>query len=125
MNVVTKSGTNEMHGTAHAYFKNDALSSPPKRADGSEAEKYDFSQQQFGFTLGGPIMKDKAFYFVAFDYQNGSSTKQTNPSRIEQRVVDYFASLGSPNENGPDRAHERRARVPGQGRLAAQPERTC
>ena len=48
----------------------------------------------------GPSSKDKAFYFIAFDYQNGRSTKQTDPSRIEQRVVDYFASLGSPNENG-------------------------
>ena len=101
VNVVTKSGTNDVHGTAHAYFKNDGLASAPKRADGStNGTKYDFSQQQYGFTLGGPIKKDKAFYFLAFDYQNGESTKQTDPSRIEQRVVDYFASLGSPNENG-------------------------
>ena len=89
-----------MHGTLHAYFKDDALSSAPKKADGSEADKFPFSQQQFGFTLGGPIVKDKAFYFVALDYQNGDSTKQTDPSRIEQRVVDYFAALGSPGENG-------------------------
>jgi hypothetical protein len=101
VNVVTKSGTNEVHGTLHAYFKDDALSSPPKKADDSEADKFPFSQQQFGFTLGGPIVKDKAFYFVALDYQNGSSTKQTDPNRIEQRVVDYFASIGSPGENGP------------------------
>ena len=100
VNVVTKSGTNEMHGTLHAYFKDDALSSPPKRADDSEAPKTPFSQQQFGFTLGGPLVKDKAFYFVALDYQNGSSTKQIEPSRIEQRVVDFFAALGSPGENG-------------------------
>ena len=102
VNVVTKSGTNDVHGTAHAYFKNDGLASAPKRADGStNGTKYDFSQQQYGFTLGGPLKKDKAFYFLAFDYQNGDSTKQTDPSRIEQRVVDYFASIGSPNENGP------------------------
>jgi len=101
VNVVTKSGTNDVHGTAHAYFKNDGIASAPKRADGStDGTKYDFSQQQYGFTLGGPIKKDKAFYFLAFDYQNGESTKQTDPSRIEQRVVDYFASVGSPNENG-------------------------
>ena len=100
INVVTKSGTNQVHGTLHAYFKDDALSSPPKNKDGSEADKFPFSQQQYGFTLGGPIVKDKAFYFVALDYQNGDSTKQTDPSRIEQRVVDYFASLGSPGENG-------------------------
>jgi hypothetical protein len=100
INVVTKSGTNQVHGTLHAYFKDDSLSSPPKNKDGSEADKFPFSQQQFGFTLGGPIVKDKAFYFVALDYQNGDSTKQTDPSRIEQRVVDYFAALGSPGENG-------------------------
>ena len=53
--------------------------------------------------------KDKAFYFLALDYQNGDSTKQTDPSRIEQRVVDYFASLGSPDENGPiDRTNDAR-----------------
>ena len=110
VNVVTKSGTNDMHGTVHAYFKDDGIASAPKRADGSsDGTKYDFSQQQAGFTLGGPIVKDKAFYFVAFDYQNGDSTKQTDPSRIEQRVVDYFASIGSPNENGPiDRTNDAR-----------------
>lgn len=101
VNVVTKSGTNDVHGTAHVYFKNDGLSSAPKRADGSSADKFEFNQLQTGFTLGGPLKRDKAFYFLALDYQNASSTKQTDLSRIEQRVVDFFASLGSPNENGP------------------------
>jgi carboxypeptidase family protein len=101
VNVVTKSGTNDIHGTAHLYFKDEGLSSAPKRADGTSAEKFDFSQFQTGFTLGGPLKKDKVFYFMALDYQDGTSTKQTDPSRIEPRVVDYFASLGSPNENGP------------------------
>jgi hypothetical protein len=122
VNVVTKSGTNQIHGTLHAYFKDDSLSSAPKKADGSEADKFPFSQQQYGFTLGGPIVKDKAFYFVALDYQNGDSTKQTDPSRIEQRVVDYFAALGSPGRERLDRAHQRRARVPRQDRLAAEPQ---
>jgi outer membrane receptor for ferrienterochelin and colicin len=109
VNVVTKSGTNQVHGTLHAYFKDDSISSAPKKADGSEADKFPFSQQQFGFTLGGPIVKDKAFYFVALDYQNGDSTKQTDPARIEQRVVDYFASLGSPGENASiDRTNDAR-----------------
>jgi len=101
VNVVTKSGTNEVHGTVHAYFKDEGISSPAKRADGTSAEKFDFNQQQLGFTLGGPLRKDRAFYFLAFDYQNGGSTKQTEPTRIEQRVVDFFASQGSPDENGP------------------------
>jgi Carboxypeptidase regulatory-like domain len=101
VNVVTKSGTNDLHGTLHGYFKNEGLSSAPKRGDGTTAPKTDFNQQQAGFTLGGPLVKDKAFFFTALDYQRGRSTKQTDPARIEQRVVDFFASLGSPNENGP------------------------
>ncbi len=101
INVVTKSGTNDIHGSAHVFYKNDGISSAPKKADGSAGEKFDFSQLQTGFTLGGPLKKDKAFYFLAFDYQNGDSTRQTNPNRIEQQVVDFFAALGSPNENGP------------------------
>jgi hypothetical protein len=109
VNVVTKSGTNDTHGTAHFFFKNDALSARAKRADGTSADKFDQSQGQAGFTLGGPIRKDEVFYFVAFDGQRSRSTKQTDPSRIEQRLVDYFASLGSADENGPiDRTNDAR-----------------
>ena len=109
VNVVTKSGTNQTHGTAHFYFKNDALSARAQRADGSSADKFDQSQQQAGFTLGGPIKKDEIFYFLAVDAQRGRSTKQTDASRIEQRVVDYFASIGSPDENGSiDRTNDAR-----------------
>ena len=109
VNVVTKSGTNQTHGTAHLFFKNDALSTAPKKADGTTGTKFDFSQAQTGFTLGGPIKKDEAFYFLALDYQKGKSTKQTSTARIEPRLVDFFSRLGSPNENGPiDRTNDAR-----------------
>jgi carboxypeptidase family protein/TonB-dependent receptor-like protein len=101
VNVVTKSGTNQLHGSAHAYFKNDSLSSRAQRADGSVAPASDSRQAQAGATLGGPIQPDHLFYFVALDTQDAQATKQTDPSRIEQRVVDALAALGSPNENGP------------------------
>ena len=120
VNVVTKSGTNDLHGTAHLYYKNDGLSSAPKRADGTSADKFDFSQFQTGFTLGGPLKKDKVFYFLALDYQDGTSTKQTDSSRIEPRVVDFFTEPGQPQRERADRAHQRRPGVPGQGRLAAE-----
>ncbi|NCO69491.1 MAG: TonB-dependent receptor, partial [Acidobacteria bacterium] len=100
VNVVTKSGTNDVHGSVHAFFKNQSLSSAPTNRDGSTGKKYDFDQFQTGLTLGGPIAKDKIFYFASIDVQRASATKQTDPNRIEQRVVDYFASLGSPAENG-------------------------
>jgi outer membrane receptor for ferrienterochelin and colicin len=98
--VLTKSGTNDFAGSAHLFGKHDGISARGEKADGSTDPKFDFNQQQLGFTLGGPIVKDKAFFFTSLDVQRGRSTKQTDPARIEQRVVDALAALGSPNENG-------------------------
>jgi hypothetical protein len=109
VNVITKSGTNESDGTAHFVTKPDSLASNPKRADGTTAPKFDSSQNQFGFTLGGPVVRDKIFYFGALDIQKAGSTKQTDPARIEPRVVTALAALGSANENGPiDRTNDAR-----------------
>ena len=100
VNVITKSGTNDMKGTAHFVLKNDSLSSQPKNPDGSESPKFDQKQYQTGFTFGGPLQHDRLFYFAAADFQKASSTKQTDPNRIEARVVNALAGLGSPDENG-------------------------
>jgi outer membrane receptor for ferrienterochelin and colicin len=98
--VITKSGTNDLSGTTHLTYKNDSLSSQPKNPNGTTSPKFPATQTQAGFTFGGPLQRDKLFYFGAFDYQKGKTTKQTDPNRIEKRVVDALAALGSPNENG-------------------------
>jgi hypothetical protein len=100
VNVITKSGTNEMAGTAHVVYKDDSLSSDPVRPNGTLAP-FEFKQTQVGFTLGGPVVSDKLFYFTAFDFQDASSTKQIDPTRIQPAVVAALAGLGSPLENGP------------------------
>jgi len=100
VNVVTKSGTNDRHGTAHLFYKDDAFSSRAENPDGTRAKKFDSTQVQGGFTLGGPVRRDDLFYFFALDTQAADSTKQTDPNRIDPRVVALLASLGSPNENG-------------------------
>src|SRR5712692_2303395 len=98
INVVTKSGTNSIHGTLHEYQKWTGLTS--RLSDGTRLSG--FSQEQFGGTLGGAIKKDKLFYFVAFDQQFFTQTKQNNPNRIDPTLVNFFATkLGDPNENGP------------------------
>src|SRR5436190_2624097 len=100
VNVITKSGTNDLHGTAHFVSKPDSLASRAKNPNGTLAPDFDSTQNQLGFTVGGPFVRDKVFYFGALDIQKANSTKQKDPARIEQRVVDAFAKLGSPNENG-------------------------
>jgi len=101
VNVITKSGTNNMDGSAHYFLRNDSLNGKAENPNGSRAEKFDYKSQQAGFTIGGPIVKDKIFYFLTYDNQGSDSTKQTDPTRIEQSVLDYFASVGYPNENAP------------------------
>ena len=107
VNVVTKSGTNAWRGTAHVFYQDEGLSSRAERADGKLEPKFDDEQFQTGFTLGGPIKQDKIFFFTAYDFQAGDSTKQKDPTRIDQRVVDALAAIGSPNENAPiDRTND-------------------
>ena len=86
VNLVTKSGTNTLTGTAHLYGKSQALASSYSRGGG----KPDFAQQQFGFTLGGPLVHDKAFFFVAYDQQAYHQTKQSDPNRIGSTALRAF-----------------------------------
>ena len=74
VNVITKSGTNQLRGTAHFYGKSDALSGTPSH--GGNTFEPDFRQDQFGFTLGGPLKRDRAFFFIAYDQQIYDEVKQ-------------------------------------------------
>ena len=81
VNVITKSGTNEFHGSAHYFGKYDALSADFNHTSPSGAVTGftpDFAQHQFGATLGGPLVRDKAFFFLAYDQQEYNETKQTD-----------------------------------------------
>lgn len=101
VNVVTKSGTNEMQGSAHGFYKDDSLSETPKNPDGSDAEGGNFDQVQAGFTLGGPLLQDRLFYFIAGDAQRGERTKQLDPGRINPRLLAFLDSIGIPDDNAP------------------------
>lgn len=65
VNVVTKSGTNALHGNVYEFFRNTVLNARPFTF--VPAPKPDFHQNQFGGTLGGPIKKDKTFFFGAYE----------------------------------------------------------
>ncbi|HWC17043.1 MAG TPA: carboxypeptidase regulatory-like domain-containing protein [Terriglobales bacterium] len=63
VNVVTKSGTDQLHGSAFHYQRLEALSADT--SDGKPLQ--DFHREQFGGTVGGPIIKQKMFFFGAFE----------------------------------------------------------
>ena len=68
INIVTKSGTNAIHGTAADYFRNDALDAR-NFFNPAPIPKTAFHNNQFGGSVGGPIVKDKAFFFGDYEGQ--------------------------------------------------------
>jgi outer membrane receptor protein involved in Fe transport len=90
VNVVTKSGTNSLHGNIYEFFRNDGLNSKGY----FDTQKPAFHQNQFGGTLGGPIKKDRTFFFTSYEgrriRQGISSDAVTVPSDAE-RAGDFSA----------------------------------
>jgi outer membrane receptor for ferrienterochelin and colicin len=71
INVITKSGTNDIHGSAFYFQRLEALTA--NTSDGKPLQ--DFHREQYGFTIGGPIKQDRAFYFFAFEGINENLTR--------------------------------------------------
>jgi outer membrane receptor protein involved in Fe transport len=69
INVVTKSGTNELRGSVSVFERGRRLQALPATFDRSN-DVPPFDRQQYSFTLGAPIIKDKLFTFGAFEYRN-------------------------------------------------------
>jgi hypothetical protein len=104
INVVTKSGTNEMRGGGFAFFRDAGLKSEDPFGNPSDQ----FDQQQYGASIGGPIAKDKAFFFFAFDAQNRDDTVITRFSRdasgvsVPEYGIANLADLEGPNPETQD-----------------------
>jgi outer membrane receptor protein involved in Fe transport len=70
VNVVTKSGTNNLHGSAYEFFRNKVLNANDyclTAAEGLVCDKPQFNQNQFGGTFGGPIVKGRTFFFTSYE----------------------------------------------------------
>ncbi len=74
INVVTKSGTNDLHGSAFEFFRDKSLNanSWANKIRTPVPDRSPFRIHQFGGSLGGPIQRDKAFFFVSYDGQRQS-----------------------------------------------------
>jgi hypothetical protein len=98
INLTTKGGTNEFHGAAFAFLRNEALNARNLFAPASaqDPEKPDFRRHQFGFVLGGPLVRDRSFFFA--DYQGtrqsiGRVRISTVPT-ARQRQGDFTEPIG-------------------------------
>ena len=90
VNVITKSGTNQWHGNMYEYFRNKVLN-----AQGYfNTVKPQFNQNQFGGTFGGPIIKDRTFFFVSYEgrsIRQGISGQTVLVPTASERTGDFSA----------------------------------
>ena len=82
VNVVTKSGTNRLRGDVYGYFRDDSLNARERRIAG---KKLPMTQKQYGGSLGGPIVRDRTFFFA----------------NVEQRLLDQSGLATILRENVP------------------------
>jgi hypothetical protein len=99
VNIITKSGTNNLHGSAYEYFRNDAMDAKNALA-GQGFNK--LRQNQYGATLGGPIVKDKTFFFANYEGQRHSESPFYNSAVLQniQAINNVKVNVfGLPAEN--------------------------
>ena len=70
VNIVTKTGTNEFHGSGSAYFRGSLFQGLPATFDRTSGEKPPFDREQYSFTFGGPVKRDRAWFFGSLEYRN-------------------------------------------------------
>jgi hypothetical protein len=95
INIVTRSGTNDFEGSAFYFTTDDSLSGDT--SDGVPLAIGDFSEDYYGFTFGGPIVRDKLFFFA--NYEKFETTRPTNTQSlaniagVNQQDVDTVRSI--------------------------------
>jgi len=106
VNAVTKSGTNEFHGTVYGFFRNEDMAG--SKIKGDELGDAKLEQTQYGLSIGGPIVKNKLFFFANFEKDERDDLGQNwlpntgsgavNESRVLESdlimVRDAFATIG-------------------------------
>jgi len=116
VNAMTRAGTNEFHGSAYEFLRNDAMD-----ARGFfDGTKLPFRRNQFGVAAGGPILKNKTFFFLNYEGLRQSLTTTTidtvpspaaragqlvsGPVKVDPTVAKFIGLFAMPNGTG-ERRH--------------------
>ncbi len=87
VNIVTKEGTNEFHGSAAAYFRGSRFQGLPATFDRATNEEPPFDREQYSFTFGGPLKKDFAFFFGSLEYRNQDGAVLVGARDVARRTI--------------------------------------
>ncbi len=91
INLTTRSGTNDFHGTAYEFLRNKVLNANTFFNNRAGVARPAFTQNQYGFNLGGPVQRDKTFFFFGYEgfkLRQGASYVYTVPTDA-QRAGDF------------------------------------
>jgi hypothetical protein len=97
VNIITRSGTNDLHGSVYEYLRNDAFDAKSELAAPGLNK---LRQNQFGFTLGGPMKKNRTFFFGNYEGQRRSENPYYNSVILNNlaQINKFKASFGLPAE---------------------------
>ena len=87
INVVTRGGTNELHGSGSFFFRDSALQGLPATFDRSLDESPPFDRQQYAFAIGGPIKRDRAWFFGSFENRNQDGVVLVGTRNLASRTI--------------------------------------
>jgi carboxypeptidase family protein len=104
--VVTKSGSNDFHGSGFGFFRNDSYEAIDHFSEVNNKPKPPFSSQQFGGTIGGPIFRDKLFFFYSYERDRNTGSRVFNSNGA-------FPSLDGTATSQPFRQNLHTARIDG------------
>ncbi len=94
VNVITKSGENQLHGSAYIFERNERLNANDFFSkQNTPPTKPPFSRQQFGGSIGGPVRKDKDFFFFALEREREITNIVVDPNALKE--LQLVASLGA------------------------------
>jgi Carboxypeptidase regulatory-like domain/TonB dependent receptor len=92
INIVTKAGTNDFHGSASLFFRDHRLQGLPATFDRTSGAEPPFDRQQYAFSLGGPIKRNEAWWFGAFEYRNQDGAVLVGErDTVNRRITRSFA----------------------------------
>ena len=85
INMITKSGTNQFHGSAFEFYRDKGMNANTFTNNRSGLAKSPYHFNQFGGSVGGPVKKDKIFFFANYDQQKNNSTQVMAPNTASHR----------------------------------------
>ena len=87
INVVTKSGSNDVHGAISFFERDDSIQGLPATVDRSSGQLLPFDRQQYAAALGGPFKENRAWWFGAFEYRNQDGAVVVGNRDVSRRTI--------------------------------------